>query len=51
MVHNLSEAELLAVTSIITLIELLSLKIPEKEVDKLKLLYLETPNLKTISID
>lgn len=48
---SLVEDELKAVTSIITLIELLSLRIPEKDVDKLKLLYLETPNLKTMSIN
>jgi predicted nucleic acid-binding protein len=40
-----------AVTSIITLIELLSLKIPETEVNKFKSLYLETPNLATIEIN
>ena len=40
-----------AVTSNITLIELLSLKIPETEVDALKALYLETPNLTTIDVN
>jgi predicted nucleic acid-binding protein len=49
--ESLVEDNAKAVTSIITLIELLALKIPETEVDKFKSLYLETPNLKTIDIN
>ena len=49
--ESLVEDNVRAVTSIITLIELLSLKIPEIEVDKFKSLYLETPNLTTIDIN
>ncbi len=47
---SLVEDKVKAITSIITLIELLALKIPETEVEKFKSLYLETPNLTTIDI-
>ena len=49
--ESLVAANVKAITSSITLIELLSLKIPETEVDALKALYLETPNLTPIDVN
>ena len=47
----LSEKKTQAVTSIITLTELLSLPASEKEVEALKTNFLETPNLNTLDIN
>jgi predicted nucleic acid-binding protein len=49
--ENIVVGKIKAVTSIITLIEILSLKIPQKEINKLKELYLETPNLTTLDVN
>ena len=43
--------KLKAVTSIIAITELLSLKAPQKDVDKLRTLFLEIPNLRTIDVN
>ncbi len=48
--QRLEKGEAKATTSIITLIELLSLKTTEENIEKLKNIYLRTPNLKTIDI-
>lgn len=44
-------SDLKAVTSILTLIELLSLRASRKDIDKLRNLFLEIPNLKGIEVN
>ena len=47
----LAHSKIKAVTSIITLTELLSIKAPESDIKTLHTLFLETPNLKIINLD
>ncbi len=48
---NLAENKLKAVTSLITLIELLSFKAPEAEINELKNAFYSTPNLSVLAIE
>ena len=48
--QSVTRGEIRAITSIITLIELLSLGGSDKDIEKLKTIYLQTPNLKTFDI-
>ena len=46
---DLAENKLKAITSLITLVELLSLKAPESEIHKLKNAFYSTPNLSVLT--
>lgn len=48
--QSVTTGEIKAITSIVTLIELLSLGGPDEDIEKLKTVYLQTPNLKTFDI-
>lgn len=48
--QSVIRGEIKAITSMITLIELLSLGGSDKDIEKLKTIYLQTPNLKTFDI-
>jgi predicted nucleic acid-binding protein len=49
--ESLIAGELKVITSNLTIAELFSLHSPQEDIDKLRLLFLEIPNLKTVDIN
>jgi predicted nucleic acid-binding protein len=49
--ESILASEIKAVTSIIAITELLSLKAPQEDVDRLRTLFLEIPNLRTVDVN